>query len=77
MKQMMSNWNFMRWMRLGLGIAITAQSIYVQETAMIAIGILFAGMAVFNIGCCGVGRCAIPVRKNSGSIKDIGYEEVD
>lgn len=76
MKQIMYNWNFMRWMRLGLGIAITVQSIYVHETAMIAMGILFTGMAVFNIGCCTAGGCAVPVRKKSETTKDIEYEEV-
>ncbi len=62
--QILNNWNFMRWMRLGLGIAITVQSIYNHESAMIPLGILFAGMAVLNIGCCAGGTCSIPARKN-------------
>ena len=76
MKQLLSNWNFMRLMRLGLGIAITVQSALAHETTMIVIGILFTSMAVFNIGCCGVGACSTPVRKSSQPVKDTEYEEV-
>jgi hypothetical protein len=66
----------MRWMRLGLGIVITVQSIYIHEIAMIAIGVLFTSMAVLNIGCCGVGGCTIPNRKNSVSTKDTDNKEI-
>ena len=76
MKQILSKWNFIRWLRLGLGLAITVQSIYAREMAMILMGVLFAGMAVFNIGCCAAGGCTIPVRKRSEPVKDIEYEEV-
>ncbi len=66
----------MRVMRLGLGIAIIVQSVLAHETIMIVIGLLFTSMAVFNIGCCGVGACSTPARKNSQPAKDIDYEEV-
>jgi hypothetical protein len=71
-----SNWNFMRWMRLGLGIAIIGQSIAAREFSMIIIGGLFAGMALLNIGCCGAGACAAPLRKTSSPAKETAYEEV-
>ncbi len=51
--QIFNSWNFLGLMRLALGIAITAQSIYAHQSAMVAIGILLTGMAVLNIGCCG------------------------
>lgn len=66
----------MRVMRLGLGVAIVVQSAMAHETAMILIGLLFTGMAVFNIGCCGMGTCSAPVRKSQEPAKDIEYEEV-
>ena len=66
----------MRVIRLGLGIAIIVQSALAHETTMIVIGILFTSMAIFNIGCCGVGACSTPIRKNNHPAKDIEYEEV-
>jgi hypothetical protein len=77
MKQsILSNWNFMRFVRLGLGIAIIVQSVMVKDWTMGILGILFTSMPVFNIGCCGLGGCATPVKKNTEQTKDITYEEV-
>ena len=77
MKQgIFSNWNFMRFVRLGLGIAIIVQSVMAKDWTMGIIGLLFTSMPVFNIGCCGVGGCATPVKKDTQHTKDITYEEV-
>ncbi len=77
MKQVLSgNWNFMRFIRLALGIAIIVQSIIAKEWMMGILGVLFTAMPVFNIGCCAVGGCATPSKKNVESTKDITYEEV-
>ena len=77
MKQtILSNWNFMRFLRLGLGIAIIVQSAIAKDWTMGILGFLFAGMAVLNIGCCGTGGCSVPTKRSSETIKDITYEEV-
>lgn len=77
MKQaILRNWNFMRFVRLGLGIAIIVQSIYAKDWTMGILGVLFTSMPVFNIGCCGVGGCNTPVNKKEQTTKDITYEEV-
>ena len=77
MKQgILSNWNFMRFVRLGLGIAIIVQAVIAKDWTMGILGVLFTSMPVFNIGCCGVGGCATPVKKDNENIKDITYEEV-
>jgi hypothetical protein len=77
MKQaIFSNWNFMRFIRLVLGIVIIVQSVIVKDWAIGLLGILFTAMPVFNIGCCGVSGCAAPAKKSSEIIKDITYEEV-
>jgi len=57
------NWTFMRWLRLGLGIAIIVQSIVLRDATTALIGIMLAGMAVFNIGCCGAAGCSVPPRQ--------------
>ena len=77
MKQIIfSNWNFMRFLRLGLGIAIIVQSIMAGNWTMGILGLLFTAMPVFNIGCCATGGCSTPTKKTSETTKDITYEEV-
>ncbi len=77
MKQVIfSNWNFMRFLRLGLGIAIIVQSVMAGNWTMGILGLLFTAMPVFNIGCCGTGGCNAPTKKTSETTKDISYEEV-
>jgi hypothetical protein len=77
MKQaIFSNWNFMRFLRLGLGIAIIIQSATAGNWTMGILGLVFTAMPVFNIGCCGTAGCATTVKKSSETTKDITYEEV-
>lgn len=70
-----NNWNVIRFLRLGIGIAIIVQAVVAADVLFGLAGLLFTGMAVFNASCCGSGACATPVKKNTGS-KDISYEEV-
>ncbi len=77
MKQtIFSNWNFMRFLRLILGIVIIVQSIIIKDWPLALLGLLFTAMPVFNIGCCGVGSCAVPDKKRDEIKKEIMYEEV-
>ena len=78
MKTIVQGWNFMRILRLVLGIILTIQGIVVAETITIILGVLFAGMAVANIGCCGTNGCSInPSHSIKNKTKDINCEEVD
>ena len=72
----LSNWNFMRFLRLGLGIAIIVQSAMVKDWTMGIVGLLFSAMPVFNIGCCGTSGCSTLTKKTTETTKDISYEEV-
>lgn len=77
MKQkLLNNWNFVRLVRLGMGIAIIVQAVAINDTLFGFIGLLLAGMALFNAGCCGTGSCYLPESKNREEKKDIHYEEV-
>jgi hypothetical protein len=67
MQQVLSNWNFFRVIRLALGVFIIAQGIINKDLFSITMGVLFAGLAVFNIGCCGAGGCATDLPKKSSS----------
>ena len=78
MKTILQAWNFMRILRLVLGIVIAIQGIVVGETVTIILGLLFVGMSVANIGCCGSNGCAVnPGDSTKNKTKDISYEEVD
>lgn len=66
----------MRILRLGLGIAILVQGIVEKDTMIIVLGVIFGGMALANIGCCGASSCAINNRI-SNKTQSIPYEELD
>ena len=75
-KVIFSNWNFMRFFRLGLGLAILIQAVIARDVVFAIAGLVFTAMPVFNIGCCGARGCAVPATKKEASKKDISYEEV-
>lgn len=66
----------MRFLRLGLGIAIIAQAIANKDSLFIFFGVAFAAMAIFNYGCCGASSCYAPPKKSNNTTTDISYEEV-
>ncbi len=76
MKTILQGWNFMRILRLGLGIAILVQGIVAKETMTMVLGAIFGGMALANIGCCGTNGCAINSR-STNKAQNIDYEELD
>jgi hypothetical protein len=78
MKQaILRNWNFMRFLRLGLGIFIIVQAVVAKDWTMGFLGTMFTLMPVFNIGCCGAGGCAVPPpKRTSETSKDISFEEI-
>lgn len=79
MKQILfSNWTFLRFLRLVMGIAIVTQAVMAKDAMFGIAGFLFTIMALFNTGCCAAGSCYTatkPLDKNA-STKNISYEEV-
>lgn len=72
----LSNWSFLRIIRLILGIGIVVQAIYSRDVLIGAMGLLFTSMAVFNFGCCASGGCAVPIKKNSVKQEEVSFEEL-
>lgn len=74
MKTILQGWNFMRILRLVLGVVILVQSIIAKDTLIIILGAAFGGMALANVGCCGANGCAVntPIKTQK-----IDYEELD
>lgn len=57
MKQILTNWNFMRILRLLMAIFIIFQGIETEQWLFVAAGFIFALLSIFNIGCCGTSGC--------------------
>ena len=76
MKTILQGWHFMRTLKLIIAIAIVVQGISSRDTVTIVLGVLFGGMAVANIGCCGVGGCAVDQGSTNNKAEDVEYEEV-
>lgn len=73
----LKNWNFMRFLRLSIGVFILVQGIITQDWIVGAAGLLFSLMPVFNLGCCSAGGCNVPVKKvDTDTIENVVFEEV-
>ncbi|HEY8690359.1 MAG TPA: hypothetical protein VIM07_14070 [Chitinophagaceae bacterium] len=77
MKAIMQGWNFMRIIRLLLGLGIFIQGIITKDITSIVLGIVFVAMPVFNIGCCGSNGCAVNTNPSIKNKNEIEYEELD
>lgn len=65
MKNYLRTWNFMRVLRLALGIFVIAQGIQSKEWWFVVMGGLFSLMPILNIGCYGVSACNTSISKNN------------
>lgn len=72
----LNNWNIIRFLRLGIGLAIIVQAIVAADILFGLAGLLFTGMAVFNASCCGSGACATTPKVNKTGSKDVSCEEI-
>ena len=75
---LLKGWNWVRIFRLVVGIAALAQGIMYHNNVLWMMGGFLLVQAVFNMGCCGIGGCAVPAReaaKNQESNKPVEYEE--
>jgi len=78
MERILKGWNFMRVIRLLMGLYILAESIRTQDWLFGFAGFFLTATAVWNIGCCGVSGCRPLIRSNAGTgYKEVIYEEVD
>lgn len=76
-QKLFSNWHFMRWLRLGLGLFVAYQALVLKDAFAGIISGLFLFQALTNTGCCGAGGCTVADKKNtSSSTDDVLFEEV-
>jgi len=69
------NWGFMRVIRLALGVYAMIEAVKAHELLMGMLGLLIAGMALFNM-CCGTQGCGVPIVKDTKT-KDQNQDEVE
>lgn len=76
---MFSNWDFFRFVRLGMGLAILFQGVTLQDWGVAALGLLFTYLPLANAGCCGSAGCYTPSsnKKAMESTKEISYDKID
>jgi hypothetical protein len=70
--QWLKQWNGMRFLRLGIGIAAIIQGFYSPAPFLWVIGAVLVVQAVMNTGCIG-GACAVPQSKQQ--IKQVNKHE--
>ncbi len=79
MKELIFNtpWNWMRWLRLIIGIALIVSLIKNADKLAGLFGLIFLYQALFNAGC-GVGNCAVPKTnsKTNKHTEEIEFEEI-
>ena len=74
---LLQNWNFMRFLRLGLGIYIAVQAVETLSIFSGIVAVFFIFQAITNTGCCGSNGCAVPTKKsNSAKTKEVEFEEI-
>lgn len=76
MKNYLRNWNFIRVLRLALGIYIIAQGVIENQWMFVALGALFSLMPLLNIGYCSASGCNTPVSNSNKKVEDISFEKI-
>ena len=77
MKNYLRSWDFMRALRLVVGIFIVVQGVQANQWMFVALGGLFAIMPLFNVGGCSPRGCNVPVSRERKSMDEITYKEVE
>jgi len=77
MRSLLANFSLMRLLRLVIGVIGAGQAYLTHDWLLGVAGLFLIGMAVFNLGCCGIGTCGIsPKNKAAGPAEAVEFEEV-
>ncbi|WP_273211930.1 hypothetical protein [Runella zeae] len=77
MSTVLKNWDFMRLLRMSMGLWLIYSAFADRQPLFGLMGGIFALQALFNVGC-GLGGCATPSvrRSTTHTIEETHYEEV-
>jgi len=76
MDNLFKNWNFVRLLRLAIGIFLVVEATQSGMWILVAVGMVFVVMPLFNIGCCAAGNCSVPTRNSKKNGDKVEYEEI-
>ena len=76
MDNIFKNWNFVRLLRLAMGIFLVVEATQSGMWILVAVGMVFVVMPLFNIGCCAAGNCSVPTRNSKKNGDKVEYEEI-
>lgn len=76
MKDYLKSWDFMRILRLVIGVFAAVQAIYTMDIILGIAAFVIGGMAIFNVGCCGVNGCSTSYKLSKKQNQAVEYEEV-
>jgi hypothetical protein len=77
LQTLLTGWNFMRFVRLGVGIFIGVQAIQYRDALSGLIAGVFLLQAATNTGCCGTSGCSTNTNYNTKkTVEEIEFEEV-
>src|SRR5690606_17386292 len=76
-KTIFTGWNFMRWLRLAMGLILAYQAFEMQSGLLGILAGLFIFQALADAACCGGGVCnTTPRKQHSNRTIDVEFEEV-
>lgn len=76
-KTLFTGWNFMRWLRFGLGGFLAIQAVQTQDGILGFLATFLLFQSITNTGCCASSACSVPITKNKNeTIEDIEFEEI-
>jgi hypothetical protein len=74
----LTNWHFMRWLRLAIGLYAITEAVKMQDYAIGFLGGIFLLQAITNTGCCGTKSCSTSAQNNSygKQLNETTFEEI-
>lgn len=75
-QNMFKNWNFVRLLRLAMGIFLVVEAVKSGMWFLVAVGAVFVAMPLLNIGCCTTGNCYVPTRNSKNVNDEVESEEI-
>ncbi|REC68554.1 hypothetical protein DRF58_13890 [Epilithonimonas hispanica] len=59
-----------------MGIFLVVEATQSGMWILVAVGMVFVVMPLFNIGCCAAGNCSVPTRNSKKNGDKVEYEEI-
>lgn len=72
----LKNWNFVRLLRLAMGVFLIVEAVKSGMWILVAVGVVFIIMPLLNIGCCANGSCNVPSSRSKNNRDEVEYEEI-